>query len=191
MNAPCENRWEAVVCILRYIKRALDKGLLYGNKGNVQIIGYFDTGWAGLSSTTRSTSRYCVFIEGYIISLRSPKQNILLLQRSSSLGSNNQLKELLQPSALDIDIDIDYHFLLRAALDIDIDYHFFREKKRFLHLRSLLVRSTPTITYIFTKSLRLRGAQVDFICRKVVTYMLQLRGIVLELNVRFKHMYHE
>ena len=67
----------------------------------------------------------------------------------------------------------------------------FQGKKRFLHLRSLLVRSTPTITYIFTKSLRLRGAQVDFICRKVVTYMLQLRGIVLELNVRFKHMYHD
>lgn len=130
MNAPCENRWEAVVCILRYIKRALDKGLLYGNKGNVQIIGYFDTGWAGLSSTTRSTSRYCVVIEGYIISLRSPKQNILLLQRSSSLGSNNQLKELLQPSALDIDIDIDYHFFTPScALDIDIDYHFSGKKK--------------------------------------------------------------
>ena len=137
MNAPCENRWEAVVCILRYIERALDKGLLYGNKGNVQIIGYFDTGWAGLSSTTRSTSRYCVVIEGYIISLRSPKQNILLLQRSSNLGSNNQLKELLQQLKLGEVKGMKLICELQAALDIVIYCHFFRGKRKVL---------TPEIT---------------------------------------------
>lgn len=37
----CQDHCDAVVQILRYIKNALDKHLIYEDKGNTQIIGYF------------------------------------------------------------------------------------------------------------------------------------------------------
>ena len=36
-----------VIRILRYIKYALGKGLVYEDKGHTQIVGYSDADWAG------------------------------------------------------------------------------------------------------------------------------------------------
>jgi len=46
LNSPCQNHWEAVTQILRYIKKASRKELLFEHKGNTQIIGYSDVDWA-------------------------------------------------------------------------------------------------------------------------------------------------
>ena len=44
------------------------QGMLYENKGHTQIVGYTDVDWAGSPLDRRSTSGYCVFIEGNLIS---------------------------------------------------------------------------------------------------------------------------
>ena len=68
LNSPCDNHWEAVIRILKYIKGSPGKGLVFCDRGNTDIIGYSDVDWAGDASDTICTSGYCVFIWGYLIS---------------------------------------------------------------------------------------------------------------------------
>ncbi|XP_050897679.1 uncharacterized mitochondrial protein AtMg00810-like [Lathyrus oleraceus] len=68
LNSPCQEHMDAVIRILRYIKRTLGKGLVYENKGHTQIIGYSDADWAGSPIDRRSTSGYCVLVGGNLIS---------------------------------------------------------------------------------------------------------------------------
>lgn len=40
LNSPCDSHWHAVVRILRYIKGSPGKGLVYTDRGHIDIIGY-------------------------------------------------------------------------------------------------------------------------------------------------------
>ncbi|QHO14032.1 Retrovirus-related Pol polyprotein [Arachis hypogaea] len=62
LDSPCDSHWDAAVRVLRYIKGAPGKGLLYEDKGHNQIVGYTDADWAGSPSDRRSTSGYCVLL---------------------------------------------------------------------------------------------------------------------------------
>jgi len=68
LQSPCKDHWDAVIRILRYIKRAPGQGLLYEDKGHADIIGYSDADWAGSPTDRHSTSGYCVMIGGNLIS---------------------------------------------------------------------------------------------------------------------------
>ncbi|XP_058766312.1 uncharacterized mitochondrial protein AtMg00810-like [Vicia villosa] len=77
LYSPCQEHMDVVVRILRYIKRALGKGLVYEDKGHTQIVGYPDADWVGSPIGRRSTSGYCVLVGGNLISWKSKKQNIV------------------------------------------------------------------------------------------------------------------
>ena len=51
--------------------------MLYKNRGHTQIVGYSDVDWAGSPTDRRSTSRYCVFIGGNLISWNSKEQDVV------------------------------------------------------------------------------------------------------------------
>ena len=68
LQSPCDSHWDAVIRILRYIKSTPSQGVLYENRGHTQVIGYTDADWAGSPTDRRSTSGYCVFIGGNLIS---------------------------------------------------------------------------------------------------------------------------
>ena len=77
LQSLCDSHWNAVVRILRYIKETPGQGVLYENRGHTQVVGYSDADWAGSPTDKRSTSAYCVFIGGNLISWKSKKQDVV------------------------------------------------------------------------------------------------------------------
>ena len=45
LNSPCQEQMEAVIWVLKYIKGAPGKGLIYEDKGHARIVGYSDADW--------------------------------------------------------------------------------------------------------------------------------------------------
>jgi len=77
MHSPKEEHQEAVYRILRYLKSSPGKGLFFRkgqDKGNES---FTDADWAGSTIDRRSTSRYCTFIWGNLVTWRSKNQNVV------------------------------------------------------------------------------------------------------------------
>ena len=75
LQSPCDDHWDVVVHILRYVKGTSGQKLLYENRCHTQIVGYSDADWAGSPVDRHSKSGYCVFIGCNLISWKSKKQD--------------------------------------------------------------------------------------------------------------------
>ncbi|XP_020249231.1 uncharacterized protein LOC109826619 [Asparagus officinalis] len=73
MHDSREQHMKAVRRILRYIKGSPGNGLWFRSFGHLRIEGYCDADWAGCMDDHRSTTGYCVFIGGNLVSWRSKK----------------------------------------------------------------------------------------------------------------------
>ena len=62
---------------MRHIKGSPRKGLVYENRGYLDIVAYTDVYWVGSPSDRRSTSRYYVLIGDNLISWKSKKKNVV------------------------------------------------------------------------------------------------------------------
>ncbi|XP_026429891.1 uncharacterized protein LOC113326365 [Papaver somniferum] len=84
MHAPTVFRWSLVKRILRYLKETSTFGILLRPSPSLQLSfsAYTDSDWAGSLEDRRSTSGYCVFLGGNIISWSARKQKIV--SRSST-----------------------------------------------------------------------------------------------------------
>ena len=68
---------DVVEWILRYLKSAPGKGLLFSNHGLLKVEGYTDADWAGSTDDKRSTVGYFTFVEGNLVTWRSKKQQVV------------------------------------------------------------------------------------------------------------------
>ena len=67
----------AMYQILRYLKGASGKGLIFRKHGHFNIEGYCDSDWAICANDRKSTSGCCMFVGGNLVSCKSKKQSIV------------------------------------------------------------------------------------------------------------------
>ncbi|XP_024030348.1 uncharacterized protein LOC112094217 [Morus notabilis] len=82
MNNPSEDHLEAVNRILRYLKTTLGHGLFFKKSENRDVVLYTDASWAGELTNRRSTTGYCSYVWGNLVTWRSKKQAVV--SRSSA-----------------------------------------------------------------------------------------------------------
>ncbi|XP_058217582.1 uncharacterized mitochondrial protein AtMg00810-like [Rhododendron vialii] len=67
MHDPRISHLDAVYRILRYLKSAPGRGILFSNHGHLRLEAFTDADWAGSVDDRRSTSGYCTFIGGNLV----------------------------------------------------------------------------------------------------------------------------
>ena len=191
LQSPYVSHWDAVIRILRYIKNAPGRGLLYEDHGHSRVIGYCDADWAGSPSDRRSTSGYCVLVGGNLVSWKSKKQDVVARSsaeaeyRAMALATCELmwLKQLLQElkfcEASQMELICDNQAALHIASNpvfhertkhIEIDCHFIREKILSGCIFTSHVKSSDQFADILTKSLR--SSRIEYICNKLGAYDL-------------------
>ncbi|XP_068659151.1 secreted RxLR effector protein 161-like, partial [Aristolochia californica] len=77
MHKPQITHWQSLERILRYLKGAPGRGLLYKKHGHFNIEGFSDADWAGSPDDRKSTSGYCTLVGGNLVTWKSKKQNVV------------------------------------------------------------------------------------------------------------------
>jgi hypothetical protein len=77
MHDPRKGHMDVVYRILRYLKETPGRGLWFRKNGHLNLEGYCDADWASSRDDRRSTSGYCVFVGGNLVSWQSKKQAVV------------------------------------------------------------------------------------------------------------------
>ncbi|KAL0554274.1 hypothetical protein IC582_008191 [Cucumis melo] len=77
MQAPNEKHMEVVNRILRYLKNTPGKGLMFRKTNRKTIEAYTDSDLIGFVVDRKSTSGYCTFVWGNLVTWRSKKQSVV------------------------------------------------------------------------------------------------------------------
>ena len=201
MHAPGLEHFKAVYSILRYLKRTPGRGLLFKSRGHLQIETYNDADWVGSIVDRRSTSGYCSFVGGNLVTWRSKKQNVVARSSAEAefravahgiceiMRIRRLLEELKMTGSSLMKLYCDNRVAISVAHNpvlhdrtkhVEVDKHFIKEK---IDNRLVCMTYIPTeekVANVFTKGLYKR--QFDFLVGKLTMEDIfkPARGGVLE-----------
>ena len=185
MHSPKETHLQAVYRILRYLKGSPGKGLLFSKSPNRGVEVFSDADWAGSKVDRRSTTGYCTFIWGNLVTWRSKKQSVV--SRSSAEAELRAvaqgvceglwIKKVFRDLQMSVAGSIKLYCDNQAAINIshnpvqhdrtkhvEVDRHFLKEKIESGIICITYVPTKEQIADIFTKSLP-RSPFEDLICK--------------------------
>jgi hypothetical protein len=84
MHNPKEMHLKAVHRILQYLKSKPGRGVLFKKGESLTLEAYTDADYAGSLDDRRSTSGYCTFLGGNLVTWRSKKQNVVARSSAES-----------------------------------------------------------------------------------------------------------
>ena len=149
MNNPTEKHMTVVTRILRYLKMTPGKGLFFQRTTKKEIEIFSDADWAGSVTDRRSTSGYCSFVWGNLVTWRSKKQSVVARSSAEAeframaqgicegIWLNRLLEELRVPLKHPIVLYCDNQAAISIAKNlvhhdrtkhVEIDRHFIKEK---------------------------------------------------------------
>lgn len=77
LEAPRVPHWDAVTCIVHYVKWTPGLSILYRRNGNLRVDGTIDVDWSGSPTDRRSNRGYCMFLHVNIVAWKSKKQIVV------------------------------------------------------------------------------------------------------------------
>ncbi|XP_050117549.1 uncharacterized mitochondrial protein AtMg00810-like [Malus sylvestris] len=173
MHSPSEAHMDAVTRILRYLKMAPGRGLIFSKNDHLNVEGYTDADWAGSITDRRSTSGYFMFVGGNLVTWRSKKQKVVARSSAEAefRGMSHGVCELLWLEKLLRDLGFKHkgamklHCDNKAAIEIaqnpvqhdrtkhvEIDRHFIKEKLDAGIIMFPFVRSEDQLADALTKA---------------------------------------
>lgn len=202
MAAPYTGHWDAALRVLRYLKTTPGLGILYSDQGHCRvgafteegdgrISGFSDADWAGCPISRRSTTGYCVFVGGNLVSWKSKKQHTV--SRSSAESEYRAMtdvtSEMIWVRRLLIELGVVFNNLMRLYCDSQSAIHIaknqvFHERTKHIEVDCHLIRDRVVGTQVDPPSIQpihvktefqladiltkpLRKTQIDFICNKL------------------------
>ncbi|CAN6704554.1 unnamed protein product [Malus baccata var. baccata] len=181
MHAPTLAHMQIVKRILHYLKGSIGRGLLMTKNDSTTIMGYTDADWAGNSLDRKSTTGFCTFVGGNLVTWRSKKQTIVA--RSSAEAKYRAmaftaceliwLKSLMldlgfpsnEPMSMFCDNQAAMHITSNPVFHermkhIEVDCHYVRAQVQSKIITTYYTRSHDRLADILTKSL----PTVPFLC---------------------------
>ena len=149
MHSPFQEHYDAVLRILHYLKGCPGRGLFYGKNTSREVKIFTDADWAGSVNDRRSTSGYCSYVWGNLVTWKSKKQDVVA--RSSAEAEFRSMAQgvcellWLQKLLTELKVEVERPLKLlcdnKAAISIahnpvqhdrtkhvEIDRHFVKEK---------------------------------------------------------------
>jgi hypothetical protein len=174
MQNPSEAHMDAVIRIIRYLKYAPSRGLMFYKNNHLNVEGYTDADWAGSLSDRRSTSGYFTFVGGNLVTWRSKKQKVVALSSAEAefRGMSKGLCELLWLKRLLTEIGFEPKTEMKLFCDnkaaieishnpvqhdrtkhIEVDRHFIKQNLEEKIIKFPFVRSEDQLANMLTKAI--------------------------------------
>ncbi|XP_021771481.1 uncharacterized protein LOC110735599 [Chenopodium quinoa] len=84
MHKPQKQHLEAVYRILRYLKKAPGRGVLYEKHGHLDLHAFTDVDWGGDRDSRKSTSGYFTLVGGNLVSWKSKRQKVVAMSSAEA-----------------------------------------------------------------------------------------------------------
>lgn len=174
MHAPHQPHFEAVCCILRYLKGTSGRDLLYKLSHTLSVTGFSNADWAGCCFDKWSTSGYCTFVGGNLVTWLSKKQTVVARfsakaeycamahTASEMLWVRSLLSDfgLTAPTPMDMYCDNQATIFIannpvfhERTKHIEVDCHFIRDLLLRRELATPYIHSDDQLSDILTKPL--------------------------------------
>ena len=184
MQAPKDHHWRMVDRVLSYLNGSPGQGVWMGCNGSTEVVGYCDADWAGDRADRRSTTGYCTFIGGNLVTWKSKKQKVVSCSSAEAeyramLKLTNELVwikgilkhieiEQVAPMTMHCDNQAAIHIASNSVFHertkhIEVDCHKVRQMIVLGVILPCYTRSEDQLADVFTKAARMKTMESIYI----------------------------